>query len=81
MQNAFERENYAKLILLQDDILVGFISIFPTDGEERKDLTLWYATMFVKSEYRGKDYSKKLNDAILQEAQKQNFENKFRKLL
>ena len=39
-----------------------------TDGEERKDLTPWYATMYVKKEYRGKGYSKLLNDAILKEA-------------
>lgn len=74
IKNAFGKKDYCKLILLQENKLVGFISIFPTDGEERKDLTPWYATMFVKPEYRGKGYSKKLNDAILQEARKRNFE-------
>ena len=34
------------------------------------DLTPWYATMFVKPEYRGMGYSKILNDAILKEAKK-----------
>lgn len=63
---------YCKLILLNNDKLIGFISIFPTDGEERKDLSPWYATMFVKEEYRGKGYSRILNDAILSEAQKRN---------
>ncbi len=38
-------DNFCKLILLDDDILVGFISLFPTDGDERQDLTPWYATM------------------------------------
>lgn len=74
IKKSFGRKDYAKLILLQDSDLVGFISIFPTDGEERKDLTPWYATMFVKTEYRGKGYSKKLNHAILEEAKKRNFE-------
>ena len=62
--------NYCKLLLLDDETLVGFISIFPQDGEERKDLSPWYATMYVKKEYRGKGYSKILNDAILKEARK-----------
>lgn len=65
---------YCKLILLDEDRLVGFISIFPTDGDERQDLTPWYATMYVKEEYRGKGYSKILNDAILEEARNRGFD-------
>lgn len=65
--------NYCKLILLEEDILIGFISIFPYDGDERQDLSPWYATMYVKEEYRGKGYSKILNDAILKEAKKRGF--------
>ena len=53
---------------LVDNELIGFISLFKYDGDERKDLTPWYATMYVKKEYRGKGYSKILNDAILNEA-------------
>ena len=45
---------YCKLILLDEDKLVGFISIFEVDGDERQDLTPWYATMYVKKEYRGR---------------------------
>lgn len=56
------------LVLLDEDSLVGFISLFKTDGEERNDLTPWYATMYVSDNYRGKGYSKVLNDAILKEA-------------
>lgn len=48
IKNSFEKKDYCKLILLDDNKLVGFISIFPTDGEERKDLSPWYATMYVK---------------------------------
>lgn len=50
------------------DKLVGFISLFKYDGDERRDLTPWYATMYVKKEYRGKGYSKILNDLILNKA-------------
>ena len=68
----FEDNFFCKLILLDNDSLIGFISIFPTDGDERKDLSPWYATMYVKEEYRGNGYSKILNDAILEEARKRN---------
>lgn len=64
---------YCKLILLDDDKLLGFVSIFPTDGKERLDLTPWYATMYVKEEYRGLGYSKILNEAILKETKKRSF--------
>lgn len=70
---------YCKLLLVDDDILVGFISMFPTDGDERQDLTPWYATMYVKKEYRGKGYSKILNDAILKEARNRGFEKLYLK--
>ena len=67
-------DNYDKLItvlgLIDNNILIGFISLFKYDGDERKDLTPWYATMYVKKEYRKFGYSKILNDAILKEAKK-----------
>ena len=75
----FDNPLYCKLILLKGDILVGFISIFPTDGEERKDLSPWYATMYVKEEFRGNGYSKMLNIAILQEAKKRGFKKLYLK--
>lgn len=74
IKSMLNRKDYCKLILLDEDKLVGFISIFPTDGDERNDLSPWYATMFVKEEYRGKGYSKILNDAILKEAKARGFE-------
>lgn len=65
--------NYCKLILLDDKNLVGFISIFPSDCEERMDLSPWYSTMFIKEEYRGNGYSIILNNAILEEAKKRGY--------
>ena len=59
--------------------MIGFISIFPTDGEERKDLSPWYATMYVKEDYRRKGYSKILNTAILEEAKKRGFKKLYLK--
>lgn len=73
IKSLFSENNYCKLILLDGDSLVGFISIFPKDGDERSDLSPWYATMYVKKEYRGKGYSKILNDAILDEARNRGF--------
>lgn len=65
---------FCKLILLDEENLVGFISIFPQDGDFEKELSPWYATMYVKKEYRGRGYSKVLNDAILEEARKRGIE-------
>ena len=65
-----EDKYFVKLILLNEDKLIGFISIFPMDSEEERNLTPWYATMYVKEEFRGKGYSKLLNDAILKEAKR-----------
>ena len=70
---------YCKLILLDDDVLIGFISIFEYDGDERLDLKPWYATMYVKKEFRGNGYSKILNDAILDEARNRGFDRLYLK--
>ncbi len=56
--------------LVDDDNIVGFISLFKYDGDERRDLTPWYATMYVKDEYRHKGYSKILNEMIIEEAKR-----------
>lgn len=56
--------------LIDNDELIGFISLFKYDGDERRDLTPWYATMYVKKEYRGNGYSKLLHDALLNETKK-----------
>lgn len=62
-------DKYIAIIgLVDNNTLIGFISLFKYDGNERKNLTPWYATMYVKKEYRGNGYSKILNNAILKEA-------------
>lgn len=70
IEKLLDNPYYCKLVLIDNNELIGFISIFPTDGDERKDLSPWYSTMYVKSEYRGNGYSKILNNAILEEAKK-----------
>ena len=77
--NNLDKNNFCKLILLKDDKLIGFISLFDTDGDEKKELTPWYATMYVKKEYRGNGYSKILNKSILNEARKRGFNKVFLK--
>ena len=59
--------------LIINEELVGFISLFKYDGEKRKDLTPWYATMCVKKGYRGKGYSRILNDALINEAKNRGY--------
>lgn len=59
--------------LIDKNALIGFISIFKYDGDEEKDLTPWYATMYIKKEYRGMRYSQLLNNAILNEAKELNY--------
>lgn len=66
--NQFNNKYFCKLILLDNDNLIGFISIFPNDCEEKSNLSPWYSTMYVKKVYRKNGYSKILNDAILNEA-------------
>lgn len=63
----------SKLILVNNDKLIGFVSLFPSDCEEEKELTPWYATMYVKKKYRNQGYSRLLNEAILNEAKNRGF--------
>lgn len=58
--NMFNEKSFCKLILLDEEKLIGFVSIFPYDCDELPDLTPWYATMYVKKEYRKKDIPKYL---------------------
>lgn len=64
-----KNENIILVLGLYDDnILIGFISLFKYDGNYC--YTPWYATMYVKKNYRGNHYSKLLNDALLDECKK-----------
>ena len=65
--------------LIDNHELIGFISLFKYDGDSKRELTPWYATMYVKKEYRGKGYSRILNDAILKEAKELGYEKVYLK--
>ena len=69
----FSHKSFCKLILIDDNKLIGFISLFPSDCDEEKDLTPWYATMYVKKEYRNLGCSRILHNAILTEARNRGF--------
>lgn len=56
------------ILALVEDEMIGFISLFNEDDNERNDLSPWYATMYVKDKYREKNYSKILNDALISKA-------------
>lgn len=71
--NSFNNKSFCKLILIDNNNLIGFISIFPKDCEEERELTPRYATMYVKERYRNNGYSRILNDAILNEARNRGF--------
>lgn len=79
IKSNLKNDDFCKLILLSNDRLIGFISIFPNDCDECINLTPWYATMYVKKEYRGKGYSKILNNAILEESRRRNCKEIFLK--
>ena len=79
IKNSLKNDDFCKLILLSNNRLIGFISIFPNDCDECINLTPWYATMYVKEKYRGKGYSKMLNDAIIKEAFNRGFEKLYLK--
>lgn len=65
--------------LINENELVGFISLFKTDGDDRTDLSPWYATMYVKEKYRNKGYSKILNNAILKKAKELGYQKVYLK--
>lgn len=79
IKSNLKNDDFCKLILLSNDKLIGFISIFSNDCVECINLTPWYATMYVKKEYRGNRYSKILNDAILEESRRRNYKEIFLK--
>src|SRR5574344_590198 len=53
--------------LIDNNKLLGFLSLFKYDGDERRDLTPWYATMYVKQEYRFNSYSTLIKNYLLNE--------------
>lgn len=54
--------------IIVNNEMAGFISLFKYDGDEKRSLTPWLATLFVKEKYRGKNYSNILISSLLNKA-------------
>ena len=74
-----ENKVLSVLGLIDDNEMIGFISLFQKEDDISEDVTPWYATIYVKEEYRGKGYSKILNDAILEEAKRLGYDKVYLK--
>lgn len=70
--------DWPTLIMLDNNKLVGFVSLFKYDLEET-NLTPWYATLYVKPEYRGMNTSKMLTEEIIKCANSKHFEKLYLK--
>lgn len=78
--NKIKKDDNIILILgLVNKELIGFVSLFKNDCDERRDLMPWYATMYVKEKYRGNGYSKILNDALLDRTRSLNYDKVYLK--
>ena len=65
--------------LIDNNHMIGFISLFKYEDDIEEDVTPWYATIYVKEEYRGRGYSKILNDAILEESKRLGYDKVYLK--
>ena len=77
--DSFSDKAFCKLLLIDNNELLGFISLFPEDAKEELDLSPWFATIYVKSNCRGKGYSKLLANAIINEARNRGFKTLYLK--
>lgn len=77
--DSFSDKAFCKLLLIDNNELLVFISLFPKDAKEEPDLSPWFATIYVKSNYRGKGYSKLLANAIINEARNRGFKTLYLK--
>ena len=77
--DSFSDKAFCKLLLIDNNELLGFISLFPKDAKEEPDLSPWFATIYVMSNYRGKGYSKLLANAIINEARNRGFKTLYLK--
>lgn len=65
--------------LVENNCLLGFIALFKYEDGQDSNLSPWYASMYVKREYRGNGYSKILNNAILKEAKELGYDKLYLK--
>ena len=53
------------VLMLNNQELIGFISLFESDGDYHKELSPWIATFYIKEKYRNQGLSTKLFKGIL----------------
>ena len=63
--------------MLKGKELVGFVSLFETDGEYHRELSPWFATFYIKEKYRNKGYSKILFQKLIDESRKLGYDEVF----
>lgn len=80
VEKVLNGDKYISILgLVENNFLLGFIALFKYEDGQDRTLTPWYASMYVKREYRGKGYSKILNNAILKEAKKLGYDKLYLK--
>ena len=79
-EKALNGDKFIRILgLIENNELLGFIALFKYEDGQDKNLTPWYASMYVKKEHRGNGYSKILNNAILKEARELGYEKLYLK--
>ena len=65
------------VLMLNGEELIGFISLFKTDGKHYRELFPWVATFYIKEEYRKKGYSKRLFQELIDESVRLGYDTVF----
>lgn len=65
------------VLMLKNDELIGFISLFKSDGNYHRELSPWFATFYIKEEYRKKGYSKRLFQELIDESGRLGYDTVF----
>lgn len=65
------------VIMLKEKELIGFISLFKSDGQYHRELSPWFATFYIKEEYRKKGYSKRLFQELIDESGRLGYDTVF----
>ena len=65
------------VLMLKEEELVGFISLFVSDGKYHRELSPWFATFYIKEEYRKNGYSKILFQKLIDESERLGYDTVF----
>ena len=65
------------ILMLVNDELIGFISLFEKDGDYHQELGPWVSTFYIKENYRKMGYSVELFEKVLQMSRKIGYDKVF----